>query len=219
MTRGVARGSSSDHAPVRHPVKVAGVLLAAGAARRFGSPKQLAPLRGAPLLQHPLDALLAARLDDVVVVLGAYAPEVKAALRPSRARVLVAGDWEEGMAASLRRGVHAAAGREADWALVALGDQPGLSAPAVDALTAAARAAPPGVGAVRATYGGTPGHPVVLHRDLFAAVAGLRGDAGARSLLGDVALLPVEVGHLARPDDVDDPADLRRAGGVTRWQR
>ena len=85
---------------------IAGLVLAAGGARRFGSPKQLAELEGIPLLQHAVDAMLAVpALDRVVVMLGAAADEVGAAVRFASAEPIVCRGWEEGMAASLRCGV------------------------------------------------------------------------------------------------------------------
>jgi CTP:molybdopterin cytidylyltransferase MocA len=183
---------------------IVGVVLAAGAGRRFGSPKQLADLDGEPLLQHAVDAMLAVpSLDGVVVVLGAAAEHIGAAVRFADAEPVVCADWQEGMAASLRCGVEAAG--DADWVVVTLGDQPGITPEAIEAVVGALD---PGVDAVRAEYRGEPGHPVALSRSLYGPVADLRGDVGARELLGSVAVRPVEAAHLARPDDVDTPEDM-----------
>ena len=120
---------------------IAGLVLAAGGARRFGSPKQLAELDGVPLLQHAIDAMLAVpALDRVVVVLGNVAEEVAAAVKFASAEPVVCRDWEEGMAASLRCGV--AELPEADWVVVTLGDMPGVTPEAIEAVMA-------GVGAGR----------------------------------------------------------------------
>ena len=183
---------------------IGGVVLAAGGASRFGSPKQLAELDGHPLLQHAVDAMLAVpAIDPVVVVLGAEAQRVLEAVDFGEAQIAVCGDWAEGMAASLRCGV-AAAG-DSDWVVVTLGDMPGVTPEAIEAVIAATG---PGADAVRAEYGGRPGHPVALSRALFGQVAELRGDVGARELLGSVAVRSVEALHLARPDDVDTPEEL-----------
>lgn len=183
---------------------IAGVVLAGGAGRRFGSPKQLADLDGVPLLQHAIDAMLAVpSLDRVVVVLGAAAEHVAAAVKFADAEPLICVDWEEGMGASLRCGVEAAG--DVDWVVVTLGDQPGITPEAIEAVVDAIE---PGDEAVRAEYDGRSGHPVALSRALFGRVAELRGDVGARELLGSVAVRPVEAAHLARPDDVDTPEEL-----------
>jgi molybdenum cofactor cytidylyltransferase len=172
----------------------AGLVLAAGEGRRFGGPKQLARVDGRPLVEHALAAL--AGLDRVVVVLGAYADEIRTGANLGRAEIVLCEDWAEGMGASLRCGLAALAG--ADEVVVVLADQPFITPAAV----ARVRAVPGD--AVRATYGGAPGHPVVLRRALLARAGELRGDAGFRG----VAMEAVECGDLADPRDIDTPADL-----------
>ena len=178
----------------------AALVLAAGAGSRFGATKQLATLRGRPLLEHALAAVAA--VSPRVVVLGHAAEEIRARVDLHGADAVACPDWEEGQSASLRCGLTALAG--ADEVLVVLGDQPGLTRTAVEALLAAGG----DEDAVRATYGGTPGHPVLLRRPLLDRAGDLRGDAGFRDLLADAWVRGVEVGHLADPDDVDTPADL-----------
>ncbi len=178
----------------------AALVLAAGGGRRFGGTKQLATVRGRPLLEHALAAV--GGVSPRVVVLGHAADEIRARVDLHGAEPVVCREWEEGQAASLRCGL--AAVRDADAVLVVLGDQPGVTADAVEALLAAGGDEE----AVRATYEGEPGHPVLLRRPLLARAGELRGDAGFRDLLGDARVAAVEVGHLAAPDDVDAPDDL-----------
>ena len=196
-------------------------MLAAGAGRRFGAAKQLAELDGRPLLEHALGAMAAAGLDQLVVVLGAEADKIRERVDLRGARVVVCPSWSQGQAASLRAGV--AALRDAEAVVVALGDQPGISAQAVERLLAARG---DDVLAVRASYGGVPAHPVVLERPLINRLGELRGDAGARDLLAAVAVRHVTCDGLGHPADVDTPADLERlrsgntegpsAGGLAR---
>lgn len=191
------------------PDALAGVVLAAGAGRRFGdAPKQLAGVDGLPLLQHAIDAQAGAELHRRAVVVGSRAGEVLAAVDLRGATAIHADGWEEGMAASLRAAVAwaAGAGTGAEWLLVGLGDQPRIGAAAVRAVADAARTAPPGTPAIRATFEGAGGHPVALHRSLWPALRRLRGDVGARDLLGGAR--EVELGALASPHDVDTPHDL-----------
>jgi CTP:molybdopterin cytidylyltransferase MocA len=186
---------------------IGGVVLAAGGASRFGSPKQLADLDGVPLLQHAVDAMLAVpAVDDVVVVLGAEAARVRDAVDFGEARVVECADWQEGMAASLRCGVEAIGDRE--WVLVTLGDQPRVTPQVIAAVLDHAESAPVGTAAVRATYDGEGGHPVALGRAILPGVAQLRGDVGARELLGHATVRTFEAGHLCDPADVDTPQDL-----------
>jgi molybdenum cofactor cytidylyltransferase len=182
---------------------VGGLVLAAGASKRFGAPKQLAQLDGRPLLEHVLIAMSKSRLDRVVVVLGSHADEVRAGVPLHGASPVVCQEWEEGLGASLRAGAAALASCEA--IVVALGDQPRLSPDAV-ARVMAQRGNDEQ--AVRATYGGVPGHPVLLERDVLKRVPTLRGDAGARDLLHGVPLREVACDGLGSPADVDTPSEL-----------
>lgn len=189
---------------------VEGLVLAAGAGRRFGAVKQLAPLAGRPLLEHALRAMTSSpQLDGVVVTLGAHAEQIAAAIDLNGARIAPVADWEEGIAASLRAGI-AALRPDTEAVVIALGDQPGVTATMVARVVEAARAS--GCAAARATHGGQPGHPVLLRRELFAQASALRGDVGAAALLVDVEVVTVECGAAAVLD-VDTPADLVRAGG------
>jgi molybdenum cofactor cytidylyltransferase len=180
-------------------VTVAFIVLAAGAGRRFGGPKQIAPLAGRPLLQHVVDAAP----DPLTVVLGAHAQDVRAAVDLDRASVVVCDSWEEGLAASLRAGV--AAVGPVDAAVVLLGDMPFVTPQvivgALDHLTAQ-------WDAVRTLYDGEPGHPVVLGRRVLAAVPALRGDVGARDLLQSFRVREWEAGHLCDPIDIDTREQL-----------
>ncbi len=182
-------------AAARSATGAAGLVLAAGAGRRFGGgvPKQLAELDGRPLLEHVLAAATAV-LDRVVVVVGARADEVLAGIDLHGAEPVVCDGWAEGQAASLRCGAQALRGVER--VLVMVGDQPRLDA----ALVARLAVAPPGT---RAAHDGVPGFPAVLGPAELALVATLRGDRGLRNL---VAWRLVEAG--APLTDIDTPDDL-----------
>jgi CTP:molybdopterin cytidylyltransferase MocA len=184
--------------------RIAGIILAAGAGRRFGGPKQLAPIGGRPMLDVVIDnALAVPALDPVLVVLGAHLAEVRAAIDFGVLPVVEAPDWDRGQSASLRAGV-AAAG-DVDAALILLGDQPFIT-PQV--IAGAIGWDPEWHDAVRTTYFGEPGHPVLLTRRLLDEVASLDGDVGARDLLRRHRVRTFEAGHLADPTDIDTPGDL-----------
>jgi CTP:molybdopterin cytidylyltransferase MocA len=155
------------------------------------------------MLQQVLAAVACAPLDRRVVVLGARAELVRAEVGLHGAEPVLCRDWQEGQAASLRAGLVALG--DVDAVVVVLGDQPLLSPEAIARVIAARE---PGVDAVRASYGGAPGHPVLIERALFGRLATLRGDAGARSLLSGPGVRLVSCDGLGRPDDVDTPEQL-----------
>ncbi len=189
-------------------MRVVAVVLAAGAASRFGSAKLLAPLAGRPVLQHTLDAVAEAGLRDVVVVLGAGAADVEPAIAWRTERRVVNPRPQDGLASSLRCGLDAAAEEESVLAvLVVLGDQPAVRPDVIRAVLDAARRSPAPF--VRARYDDDPApNPVLVRRAAWATAAGLSGDRGLGPLLAErpELVLQVQVGG-ANPD-IDTPDDL-----------
>jgi len=186
---------------------VAGVLLAAGAGRRFGMPKALVRLHGTLLVEHADRVLHAADLAPVVVVLGASAVEVRAAAHLPDSSLVDNPQWTTGMGSSLRTGLAAIAGTDVVAAIVLPVDTPGVTPDAVRRL--AGLAAPDAL--ARATYHGQPGHPVLIGRDHWPAVAEqATGDAGARHYLATHRPVPVPCEDVATGEDVDRPEDLPR---------
>ena len=184
--------------------EIGGIVLAAGEGKRFGGPKQVAVLDGRPLLEHAVRAMLAVpALDPVVIVLGAHADAVREQVDLSGADVVVCDRWADGQSASLQAGV--AALGEAEAAVVTLGDQPFISAEVIaGVLDHRGRHL-----AVRATYDGLPGHPVLLERRLLDHVIELDGDTGARPLLDGDHVFRWEAGRLCDPTDIDTPERLQ----------
>lgn len=175
---------------------IAGVLLAAGAGVRYGQPKVLA--QQGEWLRAAIEALAGGGCDDIVVVLGAAMTDV-----PPPARAVVAADWATGLSASVRAGLDAVGA--ADLAVLHLVDTPDVDAAVVARVLSAAASSTSGL--ARATYGGRPGHPVVIARRHWAALsATLHGDEGARAFLSSSAdVISVECGDLASGADVDAP--------------
>jgi CTP:molybdopterin cytidylyltransferase MocA len=189
---------------------IGGLILAAGKGRRFGRAKQLADLNGRPLLEHSIRAMTASPVGRVVVVLGAGAEDVIAQVDLHGAEPIVCERWEEGQSASLAFGLGELS--DCDAVVVTLGDLPDLSTNAIRRVIAARG---DGVEAVRATYAGEPGHPVLLERELFERLRDVSGDHGARNLLLSVSPREVPCDDLGGGEDVDTPAqlDTLRAGG------
>jgi CTP:molybdopterin cytidylyltransferase MocA len=189
---------------------IGGVVLAAGAGTRFGGGKQLAELDGKPLLEHALGAMEASGIGNTVVVLGAGAEDIVARVDLHGARPVICDRWEEGQSASLATALAEMADAEA--VVVTLGDQPRMAAEAIRRVVAARG---DGAAAVRATYGGEPGHPVLLECELIDRLRDVSGDHGARNLLLSVNTRDVPCDDLGGGEDVDTPAqlDALRSGG------
>jgi CTP:molybdopterin cytidylyltransferase MocA len=164
--------------------KVAAIVLAAGGASRFGSPKQRI------LLPRVLERLRASPVDEIVVVEGAHP------LESVGARLVPCPDWARGPGASLRCGL-AALGDDVEAAVVVLADGPHLSPRAVERVLSDWAA---GGGIVAASYDGGRGHPLVLGRDAWDAIP----DEGLR----DLRVRLVACDDLGAPGDVDTPEDL-----------
>ncbi|MEI2703105.1 MAG: nucleotidyltransferase family protein [Baekduia sp.] len=182
-------------------VEPVAIVLAAGAATRFGGGKQIAPVDGVPMLARVCTAVGAAWNGRRIAVLGDRADEV-AEVVPLDWEVVRCAEWERGPGASLRAGL--AAAPDAQAALVVLGDLPWLDPVAVERVAAAGRS---GVAAARATDGGRPGHPVWIGSALIDA-ARAAPDEGLRSLLAAAPTEPVTCDGLGVCDDVDRTADL-----------
>ena len=183
-------------------MSIPAVILAAGASRRLGRPKQLVELAGESLLRRAVRAALA-ECSPVLVVLGSGAAALEAHLAGLPVTIVPNPEWEEGMAASLRHGVAALpAGSEAALFLVC--DQLQVDAALLRRLLSAHRARPGAV--VTCAYAGTRGTPSLFPARCFPELLELRGDRGARGLLhgDDVALVPFPGGER----DVDVPEDL-----------
>lgn len=190
------------------------LVLAGGAGTRFGGGKLLAPWRDGVLLDGALTAAFAAPVAGVTLVTGADRDRVAAAARSfadragqsDRLAIIHAADHAEGMAATLRAGV-ASLPQNVSGIVVFLGDMPlipdGVAAVLIDALAGGAPAAVP-------VFNGRRGHPAALGRALFAQVAALHGDEGARRILMDLgdrlACIPIDDPGVVI--DVDRAADL-----------
>lgn len=185
---------------------VAGLLLAAGAGRRYGMPKALVRLGGRLLVERGAETLREGGCDPVVVVLGAAAARVRAEALLGNALVVDNPEWPSGMGSSLGAGLRATLSLGVDSALVLLVDLPGVTPAAVRRV--AALASPDAL--VMAGYGPRRGHPVLLGREHWAGVAAAAtGDVGARPYLAahSAAVRVVPCDDVADDRDVDTPEE------------
>jgi molybdenum cofactor cytidylyltransferase len=181
------------------------IVLAAGASRRFGSPKQLVRIDGRPMMHTVVTNAVSIAGGSVSVVLGSGAAELAALLRHTPATVIVNREWEEGMGSSLRAAMTRLPGAP-DAVLVMLADQIALTVEDLRRLVAGWRRNPASV--VAASYGGSLGAPAVFPRRCFAALAELRGDQGARLLIQRELDTLVRVPLPNAAIDIDRPEDL-----------
>ena len=180
-------------------------ILAAGASTRFGSPKQLVRLTGAPALHQAVANAASVAGQSVTVVLGAHAGEIAPAIRQSGASMVLNRDWEEGLASSIRAAVHSApAGSEG--LMLVLADQVAVTGDDLKRLHAAWRRHPVLIAA--ALHGGAPGLPAIFPRWTFPDLLDLRGDRDPRLVIrrnvDQVVRVPMQNAGI----DLDTPEDL-----------
>jgi len=188
---------------------VSALLLAAGESQRMGHLKQLLPLGGSTLIEVALENLLRSRLQEVIVVLGFGAEEIRPRVEAKGVRVAVNPRYKEGMASSLRVGLDALDPR-AEGILVALADQPFIPPEVIDRLIEAFQGTSKGI--VVPTFQGRRGHPVIFHRRYMEELRSLSGDQGGRELLhrNPEDLLEVEVDCPGVITDIDTLEDYWR---------
>jgi molybdenum cofactor cytidylyltransferase len=186
---------------------IAGIVLAAGQSSRLGRPKQLLPIHGEPLIRHTLRRVLASSLDQVILVVGHEADDVRTAVADLPVACVFNPDAAAGQSTSVRAGL-AALSPEAEAAVFILGDQPGVDPNVIDTLIASWRES--GAPVVVPRYEDRMGNPVLFDRRLFPELATLEGDSGARPVVrayhdsGELHAVPVAG---SAPPDVDTEAD------------
>jgi molybdenum cofactor cytidylyltransferase len=181
---------------------ISGLILAAGKSSRMGRPKQLLPFQGTILLDWVLSQVESAHgLDEVIIVLGAEADEVRCQLRITRAQVVINPVVTEGCSASYKTGI-AALDPRSEAVMVILGDQPGVDATIIDHAAADWRENSGTIALV--SYRGHRGHPMIFARALYDQLQQLQGDKAAWKILDAHPewVRDVELDR-AFPEDVD----------------
>jgi molybdenum cofactor cytidylyltransferase len=186
----------------------AAIVLAAGLSRRMGRPKLLLDLRGKPVIRHTVERLVAAHMDEVLVVVGPEHAALEQALDGLGVRLVVNPAPEAGQGSSVSAGVQALSARTTS-ALIALGDQPGIAVGVIGRLRAALET--PGKSIAAPRYADGLGNPVIFSAAVFPELAALPGDRGARSVVErDPGRLAVVEVASAMPSDLDTPEDYER---------
>jgi molybdenum cofactor cytidylyltransferase len=208
-------------------VRVSGVLLAAGASTRFGSPKMLAPVPpgGRPMLAHVIDTWGEAGFEEIVVVLGNDAASLREKIegellrmnRREGVRFVENPDWESGMFSSVQCGLSALRERSSTHIAVAPADLPFLRSSSLRTLLDATNLPDADSRTLLVPVcGHRRGHPLVIPAALAARVLSWPADARLNRLFAEP---DVKVLHLEGFDetvllDIDRPADLAVAAGA-----
>jgi molybdenum cofactor cytidylyltransferase len=199
---------------------VAGIILAAGEASRYGKPKQLLDFHGEPFVRRVAKTALAAGLSPVVVVTGAYAEEVESAVKDLDVQIVRNADWQEGQASSIRAGLDPLPGPPPNptelrriWGrernvIFLLADQPQVTRHVLDALKG--RHAEGLFPIVAPLVADRRGNPVLFDQITFDELRALQGDVGGRVLFRKYPLEYVPWHDESLLFDVDDEAAYRR---------
>jgi molybdenum cofactor cytidylyltransferase len=188
--------------------QVGAILLAAGASRRLGHPKQLIVYEGKTLIRRTAEMLVASKCDPVIVVLGAVVGECRREIGHLPVSVCINEKWNIGISTSIVAGITFLADTAPDVnaALIALCDQPFLTPADYNALIDEFTRFPSSI--VAAAYDGVVGVPAIFSNAMFADLRSLKGDEGARHLVRHYQerTIPVEISGAAF--DVDTPEGL-----------
>ncbi|HMG34940.1 MAG TPA: nucleotidyltransferase family protein [Blastocatellia bacterium] len=192
---------------------ISGLVLGAGASTRFGEPKQLLPYRGTTLIEWVVSqALQAPALNEVVVVLGRAADEIRRRVDFKIARVVDNPVFGAGCASSYRAGI-AAINTKSDAIMILLGDQPDVSPEIIGRVAEVFRRQQDQI--VLASYRGRKGHPMIFARSMFDKLVDLHGDKAAWKL---VDTNPDLVGtadlDVSFPQDINTREDFERLSGA-----
>ena len=197
---------------------IAGVILAAGASSRMGSPKALLDYRGETFVGR-LVRVLASVADPVIVVLGYNVESIRPAIDP-RARIVINPAPERGQLSSLQTAL-AELPDSAEGFLFVPVDCPAAEHETVVGVTAAFRGRASGIHLVVPQYRGKHGHPVCASRDIAAEILALPSTAQARDVIHKHVpdTLYIDVDDPGILTDVDDPERYRRLAGVpSSWR-
>jgi molybdenum cofactor cytidylyltransferase len=186
---------------------VAGIILAAGESRRFGSPKQLLKWRGLPLVSHVAHTALEAGLSPVIVVTGYKAHEISEPLVGLDIRIVENREWSHGQSTSVQSGIRALPPKMGA-AIFLLADQPQIPATLVRNIVERHRQTLAPI--IAPQIDGQRGNPVLFDQDVFPAMLTLNGDQGGRALFSHYPVTWVPWHDASLLLDVDTPGDYQK---------
>ena len=187
--------------------KIGLIILAAGSAIRMGRPKQLLSYQGRSLILHAVEVALASLCQPIVVVLGAYAEQIKPELMLKAVQVVENSQWQEGMSSSIRAGISMLlkTNSKLDAVIISLADQPLVSPQIFNQLIQSYQETQKVI--IASKYNETTGVPALFSNALFPELMQLEGDKGAKALIqkyidtGLILLIPEAAIDIDTPDD------------------
>ena len=187
--------------------KIGLIILAAGAATRMGRPKQLLSYQGRSLILHAVEVALASLCQPIIVVLGAYAEQIKPELMLKAVQVVENSQWQEGMSSSIRAGISMLlkTNSKLDAVIISLADQPLVSPQILNQLIYSYQETQKVI--IASKYNETTGVPALFSNSLFPELMQLKGDKGAKALIqkyidtGVILLIPGVAIDIDTPDD------------------
>jgi len=187
--------------------KIAGIILAAGASRRFGAPKLLQRMPdGQTLLYYVVDITVKTKLNPIITILGQDWEKQKKEIEKFGVLWAINPDWNDGISSSLRKGIESLPAK-CEACMVILADQPFISPELIDGLIDAYQKKRTDI--VYPKIEGQRANPVILDRKTFTALSELRGDVGARKIFPDFKVHEYEWTDKRLLQDVDTKADLK----------
>jgi molybdenum cofactor cytidylyltransferase len=187
--------------------KMAGIILAAGEAQRFGKPKQLLQWKGQPVIRHAAMAALQAGLSLVVVVLGSSAELIQPAVQDLPLIIVVNERWKDGISSSIRTGLQSLPGR-VGGALFLQADQPQVPPLLIRKLVEAHQTSLKPIIASRVN--GQRSNPVLFDAITFSQLVTLKGDTGGRALFERFPIEWIDWQDEGLLIDIDTPEDFDR---------
>ena len=172
---------------------LAAILLAAGESKRMGQLKQGLPLGNSTILEQSIDNLVHSKIDELIVVLGYRAEELREKVAGRPVKTVINPEYEQGMSTSIIAGLHLVDDK-AQAVMFVLADQPFIDSTIVDRLIDQFSRTSKGI--VIPTYRGRRGHPVIFAISYKEELLRLKGDVGGRQVVkehpDDVLEIPVD---------------------------
>ncbi len=192
-------------------IKISGIILAAGEAKRFGTPKQLLPWKNSTILGTVLEEFKKSKLSEIIVVLGAYNNIIIEKLKDKlkNCNIVINDNWKKGMFTSIIEGLNKAIELSFDYALFHQGDMPFINHHVLNEFINATKN---NEKLIIATVNNKPAHPYMIHKSYFNEILKMDGNDGMRPFIRKYfkTAYKIEVPYMIGKQDIDTWEDYRR---------